>query len=36
MHQNYDNSSQTELYYRSTIDIEALIHPRPTRRENIV
>ena len=36
MHQNYDNSSQTEIYNRGTIDIEALIHARPTRRKNIV
>ena len=36
MHQNYDISSQTEMNYRSTINIEALIHARPTRRKNIV
>ena len=36
MHQNYDISSQTELYYRSTINLEALKHARPTRRKNIV
>ena len=29
MHQNYDISSQTEINYRSTINIEALIHARP-------
>ena len=36
MHQNYDISSQTEIYYRSTINLEALKHARPTRRKNIV
>ena len=37
MHQNYDDiSSQTEINYRGTINIEALIHARPTRRKNIV
>ena len=36
MHQNYDISSQTEINYRGTVNIEALIHARPTRRKNIV
>ena len=36
MHQNYDISSQTEINYRSTINLEALKHARPTRRKNIV
>ena len=36
MHQNYDISSQTEIYYRSKINLEALKHARTTRRKNIV
>ena len=36
MHQNYVDSSQTEKYYRSTINIEALKNARSTRRKNIV
>ena len=36
MHQNHDISSQTEIYYQSTINIEALKNARPTRRKNIV
>ena len=36
MHQNYDISSQTEINYGATINKEALIHARPTRRKNIV
>ena len=36
MHQIHDISSRTEIYYRSTINIEALKNARPTRRKNIV